>query len=97
MKHQHFPMIWSETKLCDSYIYIYIYIQGAYDKFPDFFCMGIKNCHRLLKIHYVIAIHLMRWLTNFYDFSFKWIATAAIGIHPTKAWAGEFQKCKLTL
>ena len=24
----------------------------------------------------------MRWLTNFYDFSFKWIATAAIGIHP---------------
>ena len=28
----------------------------------------------------------MRWLTNFYDFRFKWTATAAIGIHPTKAW-----------
>ena len=28
----------------------------------------------------------MRWLTNFYDFSSKWTATAAIGIHPTKAW-----------
>ena len=28
----------------------------------------------------------MRWLANFYDFSFKWKATAAIGIHPTKAW-----------
>ena len=27
---------------------------------------------------YVIAIHLMRWLTNFYDFRFKWTATAAI-------------------
>ena len=27
----------------------------------------------------------MRWLTNFYDFSFKSTATAAIGIHPTKA------------
>ena len=26
----------------------------------------------------------MRWLNNFYDFRFKWIATAAIGIHPTK-------------
>ena len=26
----------------------------------------------------------MRWLTSFYDFSFKWTATAAIGIHPTK-------------
>ena len=23
----------------------------------------------------------MRWLTNFYDFSFKWTATAATGIH----------------
>ena len=31
-------------------------------------------------------IHRMRWLTNFYDFSFKWTATAAIGIHPAKVW-----------
>ena len=38
-----------------------------------------------MNIQYVIAIHLIRWLTNFYDFSFKWTATAAIGIHPTKA------------
>ena len=28
----------------------------------------------------------MRWLTNFYDFTFKRTATAGIGIHPTKAW-----------
>ena len=28
----------------------------------------------------------MRWLNNLYDFMFKWTATAAIGIHPTKAW-----------
>ena len=49
------------------------------------FCTGIWNCCRLLKIQYVIAIHLMRWQTNFYDFRFKWTATAAIGIHPTKA------------
>ena len=28
----------------------------------------------------------MRWLINFYDFSFKSTAIAAIGIHPTKAW-----------
>ena len=26
----------------------------------------------------------MRWLTNFYDFRFKWTATPSIGIHPTK-------------
>ena len=59
-------------------------IRGAYDKFPDFFLMGILNCRKLMKIQYVIAIHLMRWLANFYDFRFKWTPTAAIGIHPTK-------------
>ena len=31
----------------------------------------------------------MRWLTNFYDFSFKSTATAAIGIDPTKAWSSQ--------
>ena len=33
-----------------------------------------------MTIHYVIAIHLTRLLTNFYYFTFKWTATAAIGI-----------------
>ena len=36
------------------------HIRGAYDKFPDFFRIGILNCRRLLRIQYVIAIHLMR-------------------------------------
>ena len=36
------------------------HILGAFNKFPDFFCTGIKNCHRLLGIQYLIAIHLMR-------------------------------------
>ena len=31
----------------------------------------------------------MRWQTNFYDFRFKSIATAAIGIHPTKIWLSQ--------
>ena len=31
----------------------------------------------------------MIWLTNFYDFRFKWTATAAIGIHPTKSWLSQ--------
>ena len=39
-----------------------------------------------MKIQYVIAIDLMRWLNNFYDFRFKPTATTAIGIDPTKAW-----------
>ena len=39
----------------------------------------------------------MRWLTNFYGFTFKWTPTAVIGIHPTKAWLSqlvELQKCQ---
>ena len=69
-------------------------LRGAYDKFPDFFRIGIYNCCRLLKTHYVIAIQLMRWLTNLYDFSFKWTATAGIGIHPTKVWSSQQVKFK---
>ena len=36
------------------------HIRGAYDKFPDFFRMGIYNCRRFLTIQYLISIHLMR-------------------------------------
>ena len=36
----------------------------------------------------------MRWLTNFYDFRFKWTATAAIGIHLTKAWLSQLGNFK---
>ena len=47
-----------------------------------------------MKIQYIIAIHLMRWLTKFYDFRFKWTATAAIGIHPTKTWLSQLLNFK---
>ena len=36
----------------------------------------------------------MRWLTNFYDFRFKWTATEATGIHPTKAWLSQLVNFK---
>ena len=36
----------------------------------------------------------MRRLTNLYDFSFKWTATEAIGIHPTKAWLSQLVNFK---
>ena len=36
----------------------------------------------------------MRWLTNFYDFRFKWTATAGIGIHPNKAWLSQLVNFK---
>ena len=36
----------------------------------------------------------MRWRTNFYDFRFKWTATAEIGIHPPKAWLSQLVNFK---
>ena len=61
--------------------------------FLDFFLQAFKIVVDL-KIHYVIAIHLMRWLTKFYDFRFKSTPTAAIGIHPTKAWLSQLGNFK---
>ena len=60
-----------------------------FNTFPDIFCTGIWNCRRHFRILQVIAIHLMRGLTNFYDFRFKRTATAAIGIHLTKDWLSQ--------
>ena len=37
----------------------------------------------------------MIWLTNFCEFSFKCTATAAIGIHPTKAWLSQLVNFKM--
>ena len=68
------------------YIYIYIYICGAFNKFPDFFVQALKIDVDSWIFSMFLTYQLMRWLTNFYDFRFKWTATAAIGIHPTKAW-----------
>ena len=64
--------------LCNSYngkdqsICWHTHLNGSTYKvhtisFQTFFVRAFKIIHRLLKIHYVIAIHLMRWLTNFYD------------------------------
>ena len=33
-------------------------------------------------------------MTNFYDFRFKWIIAAGIGIHPTKAWLSQLVNFK---
>ena len=47
-----------------------------------------------MTIQYVVSIHRMRWRTYFYDFRFKGTATAAIGIHPTKAWVPQLVNFK---
>ena len=56
--------------------------------------MGIWNWCKLMKIQYVIAIYLISWLTNFYNFRFEWTATAGIGIHSTKAWLSQLVNFK---
>ena len=80
----HNKVLWYyDTSVC-GWLYIYIYMYEVHRvSFQTFFVWAFKI---VLKIQYLIAIHLMRWLTNFSDFSFKWTTTAAIGIPPTKAW-----------
>ena len=39
----------------------------------------------------------MRWRTNFYDFRFKWTATAGIRIHPSKAWLSQLVNFKTAI
>ena len=63
------------------FVFYILEIQGAYDKFPDFFVWAFKIVIDSWKF---TMLHLRRWLTNFDDFRFKWAATAAIGIYPTK-------------
>ena len=41
-------------------------MRGAFNKYLDFFVQAFK-----IVVEYVIAIHLMCWLTNFHDFRFK--------------------------
>ena len=70
-------------------------IRGAFHKFPDLFLYRYLKWSKTLEIQYVIAIHPMRWLTNFYDFRFKWTVTAATEIHPTKAWLSQLVNFKM--
>ena len=70
----------------------YIY-GGCIQCFQTFFVWAFKIVVDSWKIT-VIAIHLMRWLTNFYDFKFKWTATAGIGMHPSKAWLSQLVNFK---
>ena len=58
-------------------------ICGAFNMFSDFFVQVFKIVVDSWKFTMLFAIHLIRWLTNFYDFWFKWTATAGIGIYPT--------------
>ena len=85
------------------YIYIYIYICiyicvcvcvcGKSNSFQDILYRHLSCC-RPLKVQYLIALHLIRWQTNFYDFRYKATGKVGIGIHPTKAWLSQLVKFK---
>ena len=70
-------------------------VRGTFNKFQEFFFFvpAFKIFVDSWKF-IIIVMHLIRWLTNFYDFWFKWTATAAIGIHHTKAWLSQLVNFK---
>ena len=58
--------------------------------FQTFFWTGIYTWCRLLKIQYVITIHLIRLLTNFYEQLHQQLEYSLLNLIVT---AGEFKKC----
>ena len=73
----------------------YIYVVNSIS-FQTFFVKALKivvDCWEFSML--LLYILWDDWLTNFYDFSFKWTATAAIGIHPTKAWLSQLVNFKM--
>ena len=42
----------------------------------------------------MLLLYILWGLTNFYDFRFKWTATAAIEIDPTKSWLSQMMNFK---
>ena len=73
-----------------------LYIRGAFNRFPEFFIQAFKVVVDSSKFT-VIAIHVVRWLANVYNFRFKWTATAAIGINPNKAWLSQLVHFKYAI
>ena len=67
------------------------YIRGAFNKFPDFFVQAFKIVVDSWK--FTMLLLYILW-DNFYDFRFKWTATAAIGIHSTQAWLSQLVNFK---
>ena len=78
-----------------SSLYIYIkYIRGAFNKFPDFFVQAFKIVVDSWKFSILLQYILWENRPILYDFSFKWTATAVIGIHPTEAWLSQLVNFK---
>ena len=72
--------------------FLYTQFRGAFNNFPNIFVQAFE----IVVDSWTFSMLLLyRWLTNFYDFRFKWTATAGIGIHSTKAWLSQLVNSKL--
>ena len=69
-------------------------LPGVFNKFPDFFVRAFKIVVDSWKFSILLLYILWDDWPIFYDFSFKWTATAAIGMHPTKAWLSQLVNFK---
>ena len=87
----------NEYTLTHTHTHTYIYIYVVLSRSFLIFYTAMENCRRFLKIQFIIAIHLMRWLNDFYDFRFKWTATAGIATHPTKSWEPQLVNIKTAI
>ena len=68
-------------------------ITGTFNKFPDFFVRSFKIIVDSWKFT-ILLLYSLRDDWPIFDFSFKWTATAGIGIHPTKVWLLQLVKFK---
>ena len=91
---ENFLFLSSQWETRWQYIYIYIYIRGASEKYLNVFVQAFKIVLDSWKFSMVLPYILWDDWSLFYDFSFKWTATAAIGIHPTKPWLSQQGNCK---
>ena len=77
------------------YIYIYIYMYMVYSiSFQTFFTWASKIVIDSWKFSMLLLYILWDDRPIFMISAFKWTATAAIGIHPTKAWLSQLVNFK---
>ena len=76
------------------YIYIYIYTHGAFNKFPDFLVQAFKIVVDSWKFSMLLLYILWDGWPIFMISGSKLTATAAIGIHPSKAWLSQLVNFK---
>ena len=73
-------------------IYAYIYVVNSIS-FQTYFYRHLKSSDSWKFSMLLLCILWDDW-PIFYDFRFKWTATGAIGIHPTKAWLSQLLNFK---